>query len=370
MIFASLQAFFQSLSLLDYSVLIVNIVLMLFARPILARFSSGSHADKSLKTQVLILRGINFAILVMYGYSDLLLESQHKDPILKGLAILIIIYATYLLNYFARYLIFRSYGKVRTIGEKQTYIETYQTRALSLLVGLILFVIGLIACIHQMGFDSLLEAGGVIGILGVMVGLTQAAWAPDIISGLILLNSDVFEEGDVIEMPERNIGLIYKTKMFHTEILNISNNHRIMIRNSRLRDLIIHNLSKFASARGLRECLSFNIGYNVAPGKVKAMFDDASKHAQASSIAFEKQHQTEIKLLDTGDHALTWGFIYYVKNVEQLVSIRRDMRELIYHASILHEISLATPLTHEAHINSNAGLAPSVGQDDNLLHSQ
>jgi len=63
--------------------------------------------------------------------------------------------------------------------------------------------------------------------------------------------------------------------MFHTEILNLVNNHRVMLKNARLREFTIQNLSKFASAKGLREQLSFKIGYDISPEKVRKMFKAA-----------------------------------------------------------------------------------------------
>jgi small-conductance mechanosensitive channel len=206
----------------------------------------------------------------------------------------------------------------------------------------------LITVIQELGFQSLLETGGVLGFIGVMLALTQGAWAPDVISGLIILNSDLFEEGDVIELENghKTLGTIFKTKIFHTEILNLVNNHRIMIKNALLREHTVHNLSKFASARGLRECLSFKIGYDVSTAQVKALFEKSYADMLSESIPLAEQHGYEVKLLDTGDHALEWGFIYYVKEVEKLVAIRRDAREAILQASIEVGVSLATPLTY------------------------
>jgi hypothetical protein len=119
-----------------------------------------------------------------------------------------------------------------------------------------------------------------------------------------------------------------------------------MIKNALLREHTVHNLSKFASARGLRECLSFKIGYDVSTAQVKALFEKSYADMLSESIPLAEQHGYEVKLLDTGDHALEWGFIYYVKEVEKLVAIRRDAREAILQASIEVGVSLATPLTY------------------------
>ncbi|MCK5812812.1 MAG: mechanosensitive ion channel family protein, partial [Cocleimonas sp.] len=175
-------------------------------------------------------------------------------------------------------------------------------------------------------------------------------WAPDIFHGVIILNSDMFSEGDVLELEDANarqiLGMVYRTKMFHTVILNQVNNHRIMIRNSRLRDFTIHNLSKFASARGLREKLSFKIGYDTTISDVEKMFASAYEKARKDAdILFETQYEMELMIDDTGDHAVKWAFYYYTKNVNSIMSTRQRMVRVIYKASIEHYISLATPVT-------------------------
>jgi len=344
--FSIIENFLSSLDIIDFAVIGLNILLILFARPILKKVSSGTLPDRTISFRVNLLRGLNIIILLVYAYQYLYLPAEAEGNRIALLSILGILYLTYFANSLLQFLIQKQYGKPRQIGEKLQYIETYQSRLLSILSAILLTVISLVSIIHQLGFNSVLEAGGVLGIIGVMLGLTQASWAPDIISGLIILNSDMFEEGDIVDLSNGTVGRVYKTKLFHTEILNISNNHRIMISNANLRNMTIHNLSKFASAKGLRECLQFNIGYDCPGANVKKMLDDAYKEAIRNSVVTENGSDPEIKVLDTGDHAIKWGFIYHIKNVEQIISIRRDLRELILESSIKHGISLATPITH------------------------
>ena len=255
-------------------------------------------------------------------------------------------------------LILRQYGKIRKIEGKEQQVPTHQTRLLSVFSSIFISIITLIGIIHFLGFTSLLEAGGVIGFIGVFLALTSSIWAPDIFHGIIILNSDMLSEGDVIELKNTGdspiIGMVYRTKMFHTVILNQVNNHRIMIRNSRLRDLTIHNLSKFASARGLREKISFKIGYDCKVSSVEKMFMSAYEVAKTDAdIPFENQYEMELAIDDTGDHAVKWSLYYYTKEVDALVSIRQKMIKIIYMTSIEHNISLATPITYVSSSASN-----------------
>lgn len=339
------QAFIRDLSAIDYSVIIVNVLLIAFARPLLKRYTAESVPTSTFAFRVNLLRGLNLVILLVYSYEDFYKPAAENSGGLKLLSTIVILYLCYLSNFLSQHYIQKLYGKTRVINDKTLYIETYQTRLLSILAAIFITIIGIISIVKQLGFDSLLEAGGVLGFIGVMLALTQASWAPDIISGLIFLNSSLFEEGDIVEIDNGIIGRLYKTKLFHTEILNMTNNHRIMIRNSKLRDNVIHNLSKFASPKGLRECLSFKIGYDVDAKDVKNLLNTAYQRAIDQKIPLEHQHEPDVKLLETGDHALTWGILFYVKSVDKIIPIRRDFRELILATSKEFDISLATPIT-------------------------
>ena len=340
--------FIQSLESIDYLVLAVNTLLIIFAQPTMRFLFTASTAESKLKWRVRLLRALNVLIMSVYGYRYMYLPAEGESYAVTLLTIVVIFYIAYLCSNICNFFIYRQYGRKREFNGTLMVGETYQTRLFTILANILIAIITLIAVIQELGFQSLLETGGVLGFIGVMLALTQGAWAPDIISGLIILNSDLFEEGDVIELENghKTLGTVFKTKIFHTEVLNLVNNHRIMIKNALLREHTVHNLSKFASARGLRECLSFKIGYDVKASDVKSMFEKAYADMLSESIPLAEQHGYEVKLLDTGDHALEWGFIYYVKEVEKLVTIRRDAREYILQASIVAGISLATPLTY------------------------
>lgn len=339
-----IQNFLYSLNNVDYIVLSVNLLLIIFAHPILKRFSSGGVTNNTMNMRTNLLRGLNVIIVLVYAYQYLYLPSGGETKSVTILTILAILYLTYFSNFLIQYFIDKQYGKERKIGEKVIYIPTYQSRLLSILATIFLTIIAIISIIQQLGFDSLLEAGGVIGFIGVFLGLTQASWAPDIISGLIILNSDVLEEGDIVETDDNILGRVHKTKMFHTEILNMTNNHRIMVRNEHLRNKTIHNLSRFASGSGLRECLSFKISYDTSSSEIKEMLLAAFNAAVEKEVPLESNPEPEVKVLNTGDYAVEWGVIYHIKQVEHIIRIRRDLRESILEFSKNKNISLSTPI--------------------------
>ncbi len=331
-----------------YLLIGVNLLLLIFAKTILKAVYQRPEKIRSFSRKVMIFRALNLLIILAYGYFRFFQDKQNKTLLIHVIAVLAIIYFSYLAMHIVHGFLVRYYGKEHENNGVKHFSPTYQTRLLSIFSSLFIAIIALISVIRLLGFDSILEAGGVIGIIGVFLALTSSIWAPDIFHGLIILNSDMLTEGDVIQFKDNETiyGLVYKTKVFHTVILNIPNNHRIMIRNSRLRDFTVHNLSKFASARGLRESLSFKLSYNTPVEAVEDLFSSVYEAAKAdNSIFIEDQYDLEYGVKETGDHAVEWVFYYYTKEVGKLLLTRQRLLQLMLERSVDKGISLSTPFT-------------------------
>lgn len=345
-----IYSYITRIDLIDYLVIVLNLILMVYSKRILMFFLAENAKTSAFKLKVQSFRALNLLIIMTYGYTNIYVTSIGNALGLKLMSIWVIIYLLYLITHILSYWIHKKYGKLREVDGKKRSIETYTSRLLSLMSGIVIFIIGLISIINVLEFESLLQAGGVIGVIGVFLALTQNAWAPDIISGLIFLNNGMIEEGDVIELDDNGslIGIVYKTKMFHTEVLNLVNNHRVMLKNARLREFTIQNLSKFASAKGLREQLKFKIGYDVLPEKVRQMFAAAELKVKEECVSDNTEEPFfEIGILDTGDYAIEWAVYYYTKDVRSLIKLRQKIRECVLKTSQQFEISLATPITYE-----------------------
>jgi len=346
----SLATFTRELDSLGYLIIGVNLLLMFFAPTILKLVYNHPEKVSNLSRKVMIFRALNLLIILAYGYFRFFQDKDNKTFLINIVAVLAVVYFAYLAMHIAQGFLVRIYGKEREINGKMRFVSTYQTRLLSIFSSVFIGVIALISIIRLLGFDSILEAGGVIGLIGVFLALTSSIWAPDIFNGLIILNSDMFSEGDVIQFQdgERIYGLVYKTKIFHTVILNIPNNHRIMIRNSKLREFTVHNLSKFASAKGLRENLSFKIGYDTPQEDIKNLFNSVYEAAKMDpDIFIEEQYDLEYGVKETGDHAIEWVFYYHTKAVDKLLLTRQRLLELMLITSIEKDISLSTPFIHK-----------------------
>jgi len=347
-----INAFLLHYSGVLYGLLIINVLLIIFAPYLVKRFSGKNLAEGAREFRINVIRGLNVLIIGLLGHFRFYSGQSGQGIGVKILSVLVIIYLSYLLAHLIGRFVRVRFGRpVQNVGSGPRIADTYASRALTIFISVFIGVMALISVIRVAGFSSLLEAGGVIGFVGVFLALTQGAWAPDIISGLVILHSKMFKERDVIKVSDGGkdmLAIVYRTLAFHTELLNLVDNHRVMIRNSKIRDQTVHNLSRFASARGLRETLFFKIGYDVPVEKVKAMFESAFQTAITNpDIPLEDQHPLEIRLKDAGDHAIEWSVHYYTKDEFSLIKTRQLFRETILMASIDAGISLSTPITHQ-----------------------
>lgn len=332
------------------ALLLVNVLLIFFASRIIAALSDEETPNGSLEFRTNVLRGFNGLVMALLGYFKFYGAGQSGQGLgIKLLSILVVIYVSYLTAYLCARFVRRRFGRAIKSGAVDRVADTYASRALGIFVSVFIGIIALISIIRIAGFSSLLEAGGVIGFIGVFLALTQSAWAPDLIGGLVILNTKMLQERDVVKLTDSNetfYATVYRTRPFYTELLNLIDNHRIMIRNSKIRDYTVHNLSRFASAKGLRETLKFKIGYDATPDSVKKMFQSAYEAAcEDTDIALESQHPLEIRIQDAGDHAIEWSIHYYTKDEAVLIKTRQLFRERVLNAATEAGIDLSTPIT-------------------------
>lgn len=233
-------SFLSRLDITDYLVVIAALIVIVLAPEIVRRLSADKTDEKILNFRQRAIRGFAMLVIALLGYYHYYRSGQaYNSFAFRLISILVVVYLGFLCANILGTFVRVRFGRQYTIAGTNRIADTYASRALSIFLSIFIALIALISVIRIAGFDSLLEAGGVIGFIGVFLALTQGAWAPDIISGLIILNSKVLQERDVVKLSDANatfLGTVYRTRAFHTELLKVVDNHRVMIRNSRIRD--------------------------------------------------------------------------------------------------------------------------------------
>lgn len=356
------------LSTMDVVLLSANLLLLLFSRPLLKWVFPAEDSKAHFNRRLSVFRIANI-IAMVFVVSNAVMHPEGGTVVLtRTLGVPLAIYVGWLIFFILSRMIRRRWGHERKRGEETVFVETYNSRLLTLIVGVVISIMVLVAVIRILGYSSLLEAGGVLGVLGVMLALTQASWVPDLVSGLVILNSRLIAEGDIIQLGEDNsqVGMVFRTKVFFTEILHLANNHRILIQNTKLRNMTVHNLSRFASAKGLREALSINVSYAVTEEQVNRLFLQVIELSREDpDLPIENQYEVEIRATKGGDYAVQWTCFYYIKETRQVLKIRQLMLALLLKVAREQNISLQTPILYQMEpgsLSSSPLLPENVGE--------
>ena len=365
-------------------VLIVNLGLFLLVRPILGLIDSGGDQDKRVK----IFQTLNILVFVLHVIDLVLLSASNNYEnyfIRVGLS-LIAIYVGLFVQSFGSHLSKRRFGTEKIFDGNSVFVDSYSSRLVDIIFLAVVIVTMIYALIKIWGADSMLETTGIFGILAAFMAFTSNIWAPDIISGLIILNTQVLEDGDVVVVdgyPDEYI--ISKVTLIYVILYDIRNNHRTLIRNSQFTQSKIDNLSRVASTDGIRQALVYNIGYPSISAsdeelrqkqllsfqnRINRLFEKVQQQCvEKKDIAVSERRAFEWALTSAGDYALQYTLWFYLEKLpttkvtstvrKHFVGTRYKVNELVYYQSVVEQIELATPMLNQLTIN-----APSTSLGD------
>lgn len=363
-------------------VFLINIALLVLAHPILKLIDHGEGNETKLK----IFRTLNILVLSLHVI-DLIFLSLNKSYehyfIRVGLSLMAIyasLFAYSVCCFFSR----KRFGTQKTFDNKTVFLDTYSSRLVDIVLLIIIGLTSIYALIKIWGADSMLETTGIFGIIAALLAFTSNIWAPDVISGLIILNTEILEDGDVVVVdghPDEYV--ISKVTLVYVILYDVRNNHRTLIRNNQFIRSKIDNISRIASTDGVRQALTYKIGYPEFTGaskderkqelqkfkaKINQMFNNAYLECQNNpDIKINGSRSFEWSLTQAGDFALEytlWVYLARIPNTKITATIRRHLmgtiyliNETVYDSSILEQVNLSTPT-----LNNIAICPPSTKQ--------
>ena len=363
----------------------LNIALFILAKPLLNLVAP----DQNNETKIKIFRALNVLVLLLHALDIILsgANSNYRHYFINMGYSLMIIYAGMIAYSFLGALSQKRFGRQHLVDEKINYSETYSSR----LVNLVLLILIVITVIYTMiiiwGANSLLETTGIFGMLIAFLAFTSSIWAPDLISGLIILNSQSIEDGDVVVIDgHNNEYVISRVTLIYVILYDIRHNHRTLMRNSQFTNNRVDNLSRVASTSGVRQGLSYKIGYPQFTGDpneraaqlslfekdIEQMFTRAFDACAADEdIKINAVKPFEWALTNAGDYALEYTLWFYLERIPSTKITSRLRRHLmgtiykvnqeVYRASILENLDLSTPDIIQATIApAQEGSAPSL----------
>ncbi len=244
------------------TVFVFNLIVFLASRLVLQWFNKGK--DITIQARALRFGAILFfALHVLDVFLVNALPAYEHYFIRFGLTIATFfgcLFAFNFVSYFSR----QKFGRMKEMDGEAIYLDSYNSRLMDLISAFIIVLIALYCLILIWKLEGLLQTTGFLGIVFAFLALTNAIWLPDIYYGMVILNTDMLEDGDVVRLGDtKDEYIISRVTLIYTIFLDVRNNHRILLRNSQVLSSRVDNLSKRASTDGLRHTLEFKVGYAV-----------------------------------------------------------------------------------------------------------
>ena len=372
-----LPALTQGEWMIHGAIFILNLVLLFLARPLLRLIDRDTKSAKVRMFQALNLTfiGLHIADLLLRGT-----QSDYQHYFIRLGYSLVTVYISMLGYSFVRALTKRRFGREKTVDDKVSYAETYSSRLVDLIILVIIWLTAIYVLIKIWGADSLLETTGVYGIIAAFLAFTSSIWAPDILSGLIILNSDTIEDGDVVVLdgnPREYV--ISRITLIYMVLYDVRQNNRTIIRNSKFMDHRIDNLSRVASSYGIRQAITYKIGYPALTGnraarlaglgefkaQIADMFEAANEVCKTDElIKVNPAKDFEWAMTNAGDYALEYTLWVYLERLpatkitgrirRHLMGTLFKINEAVYEAAIAEDIDLSTPDVVSVSMNAPA----------------
>ena len=345
-----------------------NFLLLFFAKPIINRIDP--EQDHRVALRLFITINILFLVLHVFDILLMAVNIDYQNLFIKlantALCFYVGILGFKIGNVFFR----RRFGKTKSIEGKTIYLDSYSSRVVELIFLVVIFLFSTYTVIKIWEMDSLLETTGIFGISIGFMALTSSVWAPDIMSGLIILNTNILEDGDVVVIDGYDDEyIIHKVSFIYAILYDIHNNHRTFIRNKRFIESKIDNLSRIASTDGIRKSITYKIAYpdlssknkkaridvlHVFYQQVDKLFATANTMAnEIKELPIKKHKPFEWFLTNTGDYALEYTLFIYLEAVPttKMTSLARKhlwsslytINRIVLEAAAINELELKTP---------------------------
>lgn len=330
----------------DYTILAINFLLLFFAKPIIGGFRRKE--SKSIASKVFALRSINLILIALY-VAALFVEGWSKQISLTGLTFLI----AFIISHLLHVLILQKFGREKEIDGTVYRTETYQSEMFLLFVTLLAFIASIITVINIWGLNDWLKATSVLGILALLIFSTKDVWIPDNISGLIMLYNADIEPGAVVRIPEHDIlAIVVQISLIRTTFKDLKTRHLITLPNTRVRNSKVEVLSS-SPGSSFQQFAIFNIGYETPSEDVEALLTRVWETACEESSTINADYKPVIRVIETGDHAVSWRLAYKITNLFQMLEADCLIKRLALDFSKEAGIGLNTPLTHSVELEKN-----------------
>ena len=337
---SGLLEYFTTLESIHYITFIINLFIFIFGKQIINNLIV--QTAESNQSRLRLLRIINTILFLTYLLAVAFQMQFTSNFSHTGLLMLL----TYLMSQFTHSLILKRYGRQREVEGNSIYVESHTSNSLQLLSLLLLIVISGLIFLNIWGLEDWLQTTSFLGAIAVLIFTTKDYWLKDFISGIMVISNGNIERGDVIRIPDSNIlAIVLETRATLTSLRDLIRNHNITIPNSLLLNTKVEIMNT-ESRKGIDDFVDFNIGYETSSETARMYLKEVWKNASKISSTINSEREGYIKLVNNGDHAVTWRLLYNLKAVHGLIEARNSISLAAFELQDEHGVKLATPLTH------------------------
>jgi len=341
--------YIEHLSTFGQAAIALNLIFFFASGVIFKYIVKPTDDEERNKRRIRWLRSLNFLLLMIYVMDALFNGySNENEWLLKASQTGLVLLISYLFIQFSHAWALQHYGKDKTIDGDEVTTGTYKSEMMHLLIIAVTFITAILLLVNIWNVTNWLQATGVLGGLLVMLFATKEAWAIDSVHGMIMLYNKDLEPGVICRIPEYNIlAVLRKISMTQTTFRDLVQKHKIVIKNSKLRDTKIEVLNRSGST-GWNDFIDYKIGYSTPSKIIDDYFEKVWEIACEKSSALTVEKKPKIALVEAGDHAILWRIHYQLDNIYHLKSVRFCINRVAFDLQEEFNLSLSTPITHQA----------------------
>ena len=347
--FDFIVSYINHLSSFGQIVIALNLLFFVLSGVIFRYIIKPTHDEERNKKRIRWMRFLNFLLLMIYVIDALVNgNSKENEWLLKVSQTGLVLLVSYLFIQFSHAWALQHYGKIKNIEGEDVTTGTYKSEMMYILIIFITLIATVLLLVNIWNVTNWLQATGALGGLLVILFATKDAWAVDSAQGLILLYNHDLEPGVVCRIPEFNIlGITHKISLTQTTFRDLVQKHKVVIPNSKLRQTKIEILNR-AGHSSWNDFIEYKIGYSTPAEVVEDYFAKVWEEACEKNNALKVDKKPKISLIEAGDHAILWRIHYQLENIYQLKAARYAINRAAFDLQKEFNLSLATPITHQA----------------------
>ena len=237
------------------------------------------------------------------------------------------------------------------LEKSKTKEEQKRVRPLLSFINLIIWVIGLLFLLDNLGFEISSVIAG-LGISGIAVALAAQAILGDLFSYFVIFFDKPFEVGDFIIFDDK-LGSIEEIGIKTTKIRSLSG-EQIIVSNSNLTGSRVHNYKRMERRRVV---FSIGVVYQTPAEKVKQIPEIIKGIIlEEENTEFDRSH-----FKNYGDFSLNFETVYYVLTNDYTVFMdkQQNINLKIYEEFEKRGIEFAYP-TQTLYMNKAGGNEPNI----------